>query len=1158
MKNLYYSNFSKNITIIFFLILIKIESLPYLQTLPTIDNRYYIVFSRGIVFMNNFSNNFDWKHEFNDDQIITSEEDFEKIYLKNFNNKIEWGILIVKNYIYDLSLRGNIFCNKKLEEINGFLSGVVTIEWQEATKKSYYVVVLKNTNNKLALYLYENDSYNTLPTCKTQLYDSKEFNEVSSDNINCHYGTSFICFYEDNSNKIVANYFNIDLVNKKIENSSSYSKDNGGAKFLKSIMSPSGTKYYICYTKDDSNGDCLIFDLNTNAWTDPINYLNNCLLKVTSLNLKLFDSLNYILLSCFQSETTFQIIKFNNNFEKMDDEQNGLFYLDESLVQSCTESSLSSLVNDTDQNIIKIFGNCDFTPKKYEIIKIIDYTPTSIPIYSTIISTIPETPETTIIYPSLSTNIYNPETSFINPSLSTNIYNPVTTFIYSSDSVHISNNIDSSVVTYSSIVSTLILSNDNDEDDLNIIQMNNEDTKEDILNNINNVLDDYDLGQNYEIFGNDYKIKIGKINSKLYKNISTYIDFSSCEKELRKINKLNDSHLLTIFQMEIDNPNNQRLIDDVRYFIFNEEKQPMDLSACENEDIEIHYQLNTSMINFEKVNYYNELGIDVFNIEDVFFNDICYPHSENGSDMILKDRVSDIFENYSLCENNCKYIRVNLTSNMSTCKCSIKTSTDSKTESPTLSEIIRDTFKDSNLAVIICYKLVFSFKNKLENYGFLIFTIIVLAHFPLFIHYLRYNIFYVIKYVFSEMSKYKYWNGINSPPKKNSRKKINLEYDKKNNSKGKDSKDNINCRIHKFKQIGNIESKYKTNSTYSNENLINSNCKKKLNKFKSKMKNNKNKLSNRILLFDYKVYNKNYINLKGKKNKQSSSTINTHNEKNKLQKTNIKERTESLKIYSLIQMNADNSATNHVPRSSNMILDIYDYKTAIRYDKRSFWRILYICIITKENILNILIFKTPLDIQSLRICLFIFTYSCDLAFNTIFYSNQNISDKYHYKGKNIILFTIVNNFLQSLISTFVSIIMINIFQNLIDSRGKFEDIFREEEQKMRKNKNYKVSKETKSKIKEEIRKISHKLRLKIIIYMILEFIILLFFYYFVTAFCEVYKQTQMSWLLDFLISFLISIAFEIAEAIILAIFYILALKYRLKIVYNIVIFFYNI
>ena len=90
-----------------------------------------------------------------------------------------------------------------------------------------------------------------------------------------------------------------------------------------------------------------------------------------------------------------------------------------------------------------------------------------------------------------------------------------------------------------------------------------------------------------------------------------------------------------------------------------------------------------------------------------------------------------------------------------------------------------------------------------------------------------------------------------------------------------------------------------------------------------------------------------------------------------------------------------------------MILDIYDFKTAIKYEKRSFWKLLYICIIAKENIFNIILFKTPFDIQSIRICLFIFIYSCDLAFNTIFYSNENISDKYHYNGNNLYLFTLI-------------------------------------------------------------------------------------------------------------------------------------------------------
>ena len=39
----------------------------------------------------------------------------------------------------------------------------------------------------------------------------------------------------------------------------------------------------------------------------------------------------------------------------------------------------------------------------------------------------------------------------------------------------------------------------------------------------------------------------------------------------------------------------------------------MDLSVCNNEIIEINYQLNLSKVNMSIVNYYSELGIDIFN-----------------------------------------------------------------------------------------------------------------------------------------------------------------------------------------------------------------------------------------------------------------------------------------------------------------------------------------------------------------------------------------------------------------------------------------------------------------------------------------------------------------------------------------------------------------
>ena len=85
-----------------------------------------------------------------------------------------------------------------------------------------------------------------------------------------------------------------------------------------------------------------------------------------------------------------------------------------------------------------------------------------------------------------------------------------------------------------------------------------------------------------------------------------------------------------------------------------------------------------------KINYYSKLGIDIFNIEDEFFNDICYSYSENDSDMILKDRVEYIYENYSICENNCDYEKINLNESIVTCKCSVKTNSNTGIEKPKL------------------------------------------------------------------------------------------------------------------------------------------------------------------------------------------------------------------------------------------------------------------------------------------------------------------------------------------------------------------------------------------------------------------------------------------------------------------------------------------
>jgi hypothetical protein len=391
------------------------------------------------------------------------------------------------------------------------------------------------------------------------------------------------------------------------------------------------------------------------------------------------------------------------------------------------------------------------------------------------------------------------------------------------------------------------------------------------------------------------------------------------------------------------------------------------------------------------------------------------------------------------------------------------------------------------------------------------------------------------------MSKFGYLINVYNPIKSLRKKKINKKLSnqsRKEFSEKKEIKDNSLSDLNNSKKskqnkrtIQRISSTNKTLKIYEKKN--NRKKKKIYSIKKSNCKEN-----------NHKILKNSYFKILGNKRKLSEESMK-------------KNKTVSSNKYFLININANNSPNKIIPMSK-IILDNYNYKMAVKNDKRSFWRIFYICILAKENIMNIIFFKTPLDIKSIRICLFIFSYSTDLALNTIFYTNQSISDKYHYEGKSVFIFSIINNLVQSIFSSLVSMVLLNSFEHMIDSRGDFEDIFKEEENKLMKNNDYKVNKKRKINIILSIRYICLKLKKKIIIFFILEFIIMLFFYYFVTAFCEVYKDTQISWLFDFFNSFWLSLLAEILLAWILAIFYYFSIRYKLNLVYRIVIFFYNL
>jgi hypothetical protein len=311
--------------------------------------------------------------------------------------------------------------------------------------------------------------------------------------------------------------------------------------------------------------------------------------------------------------------------------------------------------------------------------------------------------------------------------------------------------------------------------------------------------------------------------------------------------------------------------------------------------------------------------------------------------------------------------------------------------------------------------------------------------------------------------------------------------------------------------------------------------------------------NNSIIIFNYKSNNK-YYNIKNNINYSSKANIKI---KPKIKSKKKAEKSCCPGYYRLIWINANNSSIKKPPESK-YILDNYDYEDAIKYEKRSFWRIYYICILSIDNIINTFIFKDPLENRYIRLSLFIFQTACDFALNSLFYLNINISEKYHYEGDNLYLFLLVNTIVISIFSTLFYYLLGQFLYFLTNSTDSIVNIFRKEEKLLRKNKNYKVSTKQKKIIFKNVLEQFKTLKIKLIFYIIIELLLILFFFYFVTAFCEVYRSTQASWIFDSALSFLLSILLELSISLFITSLYLTSVKYQIKFIYNIVLFIYRL
>ena len=205
------------------------------------------------------------------------------------------------------------------------------------------------------------------------------------------------------------------------------------------------------------------------------------------------------------------------------------------------------------------------------------------------------------------------------------------------------------------------------------------------------------------------------------------IDLGICEDKLRQKYNLNDDIELIIISMEKETDISSDR--DIQFEVYESlNKTRLNLSVCEDTPVDIYIPLVLSEELTELYNELKELGYNLFDINDKFYQDICAPYrSPNGTDVLLADRVRFIFDNEEIkCPSGCKTSDYSIETQDLKCKCDVESSEiklGSKESTKTLYTSFYNVLKYSNYKVLFCYKLAFRLINFKINKGCIIICI---------------------------------------------------------------------------------------------------------------------------------------------------------------------------------------------------------------------------------------------------------------------------------------------------------------------------------------------------------------------------------------------------------------------------------------------------
>ena len=537
--------------------------------------------------------------------------------------------------------------------------------------------------------------------------------------------------------------------------------------------------------------------------------------------------------------------------------------------------------------------------------------------------------------------------------------------------------------------------------------------------------------------GNGYFIQITTLENELNNLIEntnrnfSIIDFKDCADLLRSQNNLESDEDLVILKYENDNQVSNGNEKSIQYEVYlPNSTTKLDLSICDNTNIIIYIPIELDEKTQKLYDSMKEQGYNIFDRNDKFYHDICTPYkSVDGTDVILSDRINDIYEKNKLeCKENCEFSEYLPETKYLKCECNITKEKKIDTKEPTkitaksVTKSFFNVLKYSNYKVLYCYKLVFRKVTIKENAGSILSNIYFIGYLiALFIFYntkasyLKDEIDKLLKdenndknslennkdniYIFQKNTIYK-------------KEKIEQEIkvDEKINHENKDDKNEENNK--KNESIVISKNNQRKNGVGNKDNtIIFSNIKKTEKNTTKKQRAIKSKEI--ITLKDNLSENK---NLASKDILASKLSIFAQDQKNIISKTPSKKESK----------NTENEEKEKNEDLTNYELNELEYEEALKLDNRNFLEI-YWYLLKREHIILFTFFNwNDFNFFSIKLSKLFLSICSDMAFNVFFFSDESMHNMYESGGE----YDFVGQFAQMVYSTIISQIL-QIFVNYL-------------------------------------------------------------------------------------------------------------------------------